>query len=259
MDLEWTLARCWAHCITAFQRHILVKRWQLVCSPQQVCSRSKSSLSNFTYLKMKNVVKNYITARHVRLMDLSIAQAQNPRLLLPRIRWLMWLEHVASTVRRVRKRTSAIIKPHLLWLLLAQSQAGCLHTRTKKKFGLAAKHQKQAQEKVPITKTSKPRTCKTHPPSRESTHTRKAQTLLFCVVGCRVPGYIRPQDKMTMDVVKTKKVQQEEEYTIKPQAVTPAIDTSTWPLLLQNYDKRELALFFSMAGQLSDDWAGAMG
>ncbi|KPM41333.1 Centromere/microtubule-binding protein cbf5 [Neonectria ditissima] len=29
----------------------------------------------------------------------------------------------------------------------------------------------------------------------------------------------------------------EDEYTIKPQAVTPAIDTSAWPLLLKNYDK----------------------
>ncbi|OAQ64409.1 centromere/microtubule-binding protein cbf5 [Pochonia chlamydosporia 170] len=40
---------------------------------------------------------------------------------------------------------------------------------------------------------------------------------------------------MTMEVVKTKKV--EEEHTIKPQAVTPAVDTSSWPLLLKNYDK----------------------
>ena len=27
------------------------------------------------------------------------------------------------------------------------------------------------------------------------------------------------------------------EYTIKPEAVTPAVDTSTWPLLLKDYDK----------------------
>lgn len=40
-----------------------------------------------------------------------------------------------------------------------------------------------------------------------------------------------------MDMVSKKEV--EEEYTIKPQAVTPAIDTSSWPLLLKNYDKRE--------------------
>lgn len=39
---------------------------------------------------------------------------------------------------------------------------------------------------------------------------------------------------MTMDVAK-----KEDEYTIKPQAVTPALDTSSWPLLLKNYDKRE--------------------
>lgn len=42
---------------------------------------------------------------------------------------------------------------------------------------------------------------------------------------------------MTMDVVKSNKA--EDEYTIKPQAVTPAVDTSSWPLLLKNYDKRE--------------------
>ncbi|GAW26964.1 putative centromere microtubule-binding protein cbf5 [Rosellinia necatrix] len=27
------------------------------------------------------------------------------------------------------------------------------------------------------------------------------------------------------------------EYTIKPTAVTPTVDTSDWPLLLKNYDK----------------------
>ena len=29
------------------------------------------------------------------------------------------------------------------------------------------------------------------------------------------------------------------DYSIKPEAVVPAVDTSTWPLLLKNYDKRE--------------------
>lgn len=29
----------------------------------------------------------------------------------------------------------------------------------------------------------------------------------------------------------------EADYTIKPTAVTPSVDTSTWPLLLKNYDK----------------------
>jgi H/ACA ribonucleoprotein complex subunit 4 len=38
-----------------------------------------------------------------------------------------------------------------------------------------------------------------------------------------------------MDVVS----KQEDEHIIKPQAVTPAIDTSSWPLLLKNYEKRE--------------------
>lgn len=31
--------------------------------------------------------------------------------------------------------------------------------------------------------------------------------------------------------------EEDAEYTIKPQATTPAIDTSSWPLLLKNYDK----------------------
>ncbi|KAI9768430.1 MAG: centromere/microtubule-binding protein cbf5 [Geoglossum simile] len=32
-------------------------------------------------------------------------------------------------------------------------------------------------------------------------------------------------------------VKDEQDYSIKPQAVTPAVDTSNWPLLLRNYDK----------------------
>ncbi|KAL1878045.1 hypothetical protein VTK73DRAFT_8180 [Phialemonium thermophilum] len=32
-------------------------------------------------------------------------------------------------------------------------------------------------------------------------------------------------------------VKRDEDFSIKPQAVTPAIDTSNWPLLLKNYDK----------------------
>jgi len=35
----------------------------------------------------------------------------------------------------------------------------------------------------------------------------------------------------------------EEEYSIKPQATTPALDTSNWPLLLKNYEKRMAHLF----------------
>ena len=31
-----------------------------------------------------------------------------------------------------------------------------------------------------------------------------------------------------------------EELIIKPEAATPAIDTSAWPLLLRNWDQREL-------------------
>ena len=32
------------------------------------------------------------------------------------------------------------------------------------------------------------------------------------------------------------------EYAIKPEAITPVVDTSTWPLLLKNYDKCEIPL-----------------
>ncbi len=30
----------------------------------------------------------------------------------------------------------------------------------------------------------------------------------------------------------------EADYSIKPETVTPALDTSSWPLLLKSYDKR---------------------
>lgn len=31
------------------------------------------------------------------------------------------------------------------------------------------------------------------------------------------------------------------DFSIKPEAVTPSIPTSEWPLLLKNYDQREFA------------------
>lgn len=37
------------------------------------------------------------------------------------------------------------------------------------------------------------------------------------------------------------------EYSIKPEAVTPAVDTSSWPLLLKNYDKRKSFLFLLLS------------
>ncbi|OLN84916.1 Centromere/microtubule-binding protein cbf5 [Colletotrichum chlorophyti] len=43
---------------------------------------------------------------------------------------------------------------------------------------------------------------------------------------------------MAMEIVKHKEV--EEEFTIKPQAGVPQLDTSSWPLLLKNYDKRNV-------------------
>jgi hypothetical protein len=35
------------------------------------------------------------------------------------------------------------------------------------------------------------------------------------------------------------------DFSIKPEAVTPSIPTSEWPLLLQNYDKCEFCLIFT--------------
>ncbi len=42
----------------------------------------------------------------------------------------------------------------------------------------------------------------------------------------------------------------EVDYAIKPEAVTPSVDTSTWPLLLKNYEKRLYQRFFC----LRNDW-----
>lgn len=49
---------------------------------------------------------------------------------------------------------------------------------------------------------------------------------------------------MAMEVAVTKKkvVEEGDDYAIKPTAVTPSVDTSSWPLLLKNYDKREFLL-----------------
>lgn len=44
---------------------------------------------------------------------------------------------------------------------------------------------------------------------------------------------------MTMEGVKQTGNEADDEYTIKPQASTPQLDTSNWPLLLKNYDKRK--------------------
>jgi hypothetical protein len=37
--------------------------------------------------------------------------------------------------------------------------------------------------------------------------------------------------------------QKEIDYTIKPEAITPAVDTSSWPLLLKNYNNCMAATF----------------
>ena len=44
---------------------------------------------------------------------------------------------------------------------------------------------------------------------------------------------------MSKEVAVVKKTTTEEDYVIKPQATTPSLDTSQWPLLLKNYEKRE--------------------
>jgi hypothetical protein len=44
---------------------------------------------------------------------------------------------------------------------------------------------------------------------------------------------------MTMEGVKQHGNEADDEFTIKPQASTPQLDTSNWPLLLKNYDKRK--------------------
>lgn len=36
------------------------------------------------------------------------------------------------------------------------------------------------------------------------------------------------------------------DFSIKPEAVTPTVDTSDWPVLLKNYDKRELSSLVCM-------------
>ena len=41
---------------------------------------------------------------------------------------------------------------------------------------------------------------------------------------------------MTMDIVKAGA--EEDEQVIKPQATTPTVNTSDWPLLLKNYERR---------------------
>jgi H/ACA ribonucleoprotein complex subunit 4 len=42
---------------------------------------------------------------------------------------------------------------------------------------------------------------------------------------------------MSKEVAVVKKTTTEEDYVIKPQATTPTLDTSQWPLLLKNYEK----------------------
>lgn len=41
------------------------------------------------------------------------------------------------------------------------------------------------------------------------------------------------------------------DFAIKPEAVTPNIPTSEWPLLLKNYDKREYIYHYVRCMELS--------
>lgn len=43
---------------------------------------------------------------------------------------------------------------------------------------------------------------------------------------------------------------QEDKHVIKPQTTTPAADTSDWPLLLKNYDKRAPSCQFDLDSRL---------
>lgn len=98
------------------------------------------------------------------------------------------------------------------------------HAATCKKNLEASNHKHRAG------RISSPRACK-HRPRRVFPHECYPTSSRGPVTSS---VWISPFCKMTMDVAK-----KEDEYTIKPQAVTPALDTSSWPLLLKNYDKRE--------------------
>jgi hypothetical protein len=66
---------------------------------------------------------------------------------------------------------------------------------------------------------------------------------------------------MAMEVAVTKKAAAEDgqDYSIKPQAAVPSIDTSSWPLLLKNYDKRESLWVFWSPSRSSSDWVAVVG
>ena len=53
-----------------------------------------------------------------------------------------------------------------------------------------------------------------------------------------------------MEVVKKQK-EEVQDYEIKPQATTPALDTSSWPLLLKNYDRRKSISFLMEEEEIS--------
>jgi hypothetical protein len=53
-----------------------------------------------------------------------------------------------------------------------------------------------------------------------------------------LPTLIEPTDRQVLKMA-VAAAKADVEYSIKPEAVTPAIPTSEWPLLLKNYDKRE--------------------
>ncbi|KAK1504183.1 centromere/microtubule-binding protein cbf5 [Colletotrichum tamarilloi] len=58
---------------------------------------------------------------------------------------------------------------------------------------------------------------------------------------------------MAMEIVKHG---EEEEFAIKPQASVPHLDTSSWPLLLKNYDKRKLLTVLVRTGHFTPIPAG---
>jgi H/ACA ribonucleoprotein complex subunit 4 len=42
------------------------------------------------------------------------------------------------------------------------------------------------------------------------------------------------------------------DYTIKPEAITPAVDTSSWPLLLKNYNNCMIATSILPGNELTN-------
>lgn len=103
-----------------------------------------------------------------------------------------------------------------------------------------AKEKKKLEARTGGRTRKKSITSASAPVSPSSLGTTTLCTFQF-IPGSRILGRSirRETVKMVTEVVNKKKGQEQEEHIIKPQATTPAVDTSEWPLLLKNYDNRE--------------------